>query len=239
MKLSIIMPVYNEEKTLLDVVKKVVSVSLPIERELIIVEGGSTDNTKKIMDNTKFPSFVRIYHINKSCGKGYKVRFGIKQSKGDIILIQDADLEYDPADYAKLIKPILDKKKDFVLGSRHLGKETWRIRAFKSQPIKSRVTNVGAKFLDTVFNIINRQKLTDPQTMYKVFRKKCLDGINLKSNFFDLDWEIVIRLIQKGYLPLELPVTYNSRSSKEGKKIKLIKDGFRNLFAILRFSFTR
>ena len=235
-KLSIIMPVYNEAENLGLIVPKVMKASIGrLERELIIVEGGSTDGSDKIVDKFR-KSKVSVYHV-KEKGKGYKVRYGIKKAKGDIILIQDADLEYDVRDYKELIEPIIRRKTKFVLGSRHLGAGTWKTRRFSKEPVKGFIVNLCARGLDTVFNILNFTWLTDPQTMYKVFTKKSIKGINFKSNYFDWDWEIVTKLIKKGNKPLEIPVNYKSRSTSEGKKIRFIKDGFRNLFSILRYRF--
>lgn len=236
--LSIIMPVYNEAKNLKIIIPKVLKADVGgLERELIIAEGGSTDGSDKIVDEFKKNKSVSVYHMKKYCGKGFKVRYGIRKAKGDIILIQDADLEYDVNDYKELLEPIIKGKTEFVLGSRHLGAGTWKTRKFAREPIKGFIVNLCARGLDVIFNMLNSVWLTDPQTMYKVFTKDSIKGIEFNADHFDFDWEIVTKLIKKGYKPLEIPINYKSRSTSEGKKIKFIKDGFRNLWSIMRYRF--
>lgn len=238
MKVSIIIPVYNEEKTFDILMKKVLAVKLPIKKEILIVEGLSTDKTPKIVDKYKDKPDVKVFHVTEHRGKGYKVRYGIKKSTGDIILIQDADLEYDPGEYPELLAPIIKGKAKFVMGSRHLRVHSWKIRKFARVrwSWQAYIFNAGAAMIKWYFTLLYRVPISDPDTMYKIFRKDCLKGITLKSNGFDLDMEIIAKLIRKGYKPVELPVSYKGRSYAEGKKIRM-RDGFRHIWAITKYRF--
>ncbi len=238
-KLSIIMTVYNEHNTIEQLLKKVEQVRIKgIKKEIIIVESNSTDGSREIVKKYDKKKGIKTIYEDKPQGKGHAVKEGIKNSTGDIILIQDADLEYDVNDYKELLQPILKGKTQFVLGSRHLNIGSWKIRKFSKEPIKGFVVNICARGLDIIFNILNFVWLTDPQTMYKVFTRSSIKGIKFKANHFDWDWEIVTKLIKRGYKPIEIPVNYKSRSTAEGKKIKFIKDGFRNLWSIIRYRFS-
>ena len=239
MKLSIIMPVYNEAKYVDEIINKVSFADIDnLEKEIIIIESNSTDGTRDLIKKYENKDGYKIIYEEKPQGKGYAVRKGFKAATGDIILIQDADLEYNPDEYPRLLKPILGGEAKFVLGSRHLGNNGMFIRKFGGSPIKAFYMNIGAKFLDTIFNILYDVWLTDPQTMYKVFKVECLDGIEFKSNYFDLDWEIVSKFIKKGYAPLEIPISYISRTTFQGKKIRLRRDALKNLWAIIKYRFT-
>jgi len=238
MKLSIILPVYNEKRYLEELIKKVLAVKLPIEREIIIIESNSTDGSKEIVKKYEGKKDFKIIYEDKPRGKGSAVKKGFDAATGDIIIIQDADLEYNPRDYLKLIDPIIKKQAKFVIGSRKLGQDTWKIRNPKTNIMKAGFINVIAHLADHFFNILYGVHLTDPQSMYKVFHKDCLKGIKFKSNYFDLDWEICARFIRKGYTPLELPIYYRSRSFKEGKKIRLLRDIFLNIKAIIKYRFS-
>jgi glycosyltransferase involved in cell wall biosynthesis len=236
------MPVYNEAKTLEEILRRVKAAPLPpgMRRELIIIEGASTDDTPAIIDRHKGEPGVRVFHLKRYCGKGTKLAFGFKRARGDIILVQDADLEYDPNDYAKLLRPILAGRTSFVLGSRHLGKGKWTIRKFKGRGLNKlygMVINVGASSLDLFFNLLYGVWLTDPQTMYKVFRRECINGIAFKEDGFYMDFEMVIKLIKRGYKPLEIPIRYNARSFGEGKKVNVIKTGLLDLWVMLKYRF--
>jgi glycosyltransferase involved in cell wall biosynthesis len=236
--LSIVIPVFNEESSFDEMIKRVQAVELRnIKKEFIIVEAGTTDSTPKIVDKYKGKKGFSVHHLKKYCGKGTKLAYGFKQATGDIILIQDADLEYNPKDYPKLLKPLLTGKADFVLGSRHKGKNSWKIRKFKGKKLHAIVINTGAKSLDLFFNILYGTWLTDPQTMYKVFWKSCIDDIEFKEDGFYMDFEMVIKLIKAGYPPLEVPVRYNSRSFDEGKKVNVIKTGLLDIWTMLKYRF--
>lgn len=238
--LTIVMPVYNEARTFETILKRVKTAPLPkgMRREIIIVESASTDGTPAIIDRHKRDAGVRIYHLKNYCGKGTKLAFGFKKARGDIIMVQDADLEYNPNDYPKLLKPILQGKTSFVLGSRHLGKGKWTIRKFKGYDrVMGHVMNIGAKSLDTFFNILYGVHLTDPQTMYKVFRRECIKNVTFKEDGFYMDFEMVIKLIKRGYKPLEIPVKYNSRGFSEGKKVNIIKTGIMDVWVMIKYRF--
>ncbi|MBR9701285.1 glycosyltransferase family 2 protein [Candidatus Woesearchaeota archaeon] len=235
MKLSIIIPVYNEESTFEKLLDQVLKVKLPIEREVIIVEGGSTDKSREIVKKASRRKDVSALFVDGYSGKGFKVRHGLKHASGDIILIQDADLEYNPGEYPHLINPILKGRAKFVLGSRHLEAGTWRIRKFDRSRWHASIVNLGSEATNVFFWMLYHVHLTDPQTMFKVFHKSCLRGVNLKSNEFDLDWEIVCKFVKRGIRPLEVPVSYKARSFEQGKKIRIIRDGLRAFWAIIRF----
>ncbi len=238
LKLTIIIPVYNEERTIAEVLKKVTKVKLKnITKEIIIVNDSSTDNTKTVIENYKNQINFKLLHNKRNSGKGFSVRRGLKIATGDIILIQDADLEYEINEYPEVLEPILKKKTQFVLGSRHLNTKPWKTHSFLDSKIYARVLNAGAVFYSKLVNLVLGTNLTDPGTMYKVFTKDCLEGVNLKSNHFDIDWEIVTKFVKKGIVPIEVPITYKSRSPKEGKKIKLFRDGILIFWAIIRYKF--
>ncbi len=235
-KLSIIIPIYNEAATVEELLNRVLAVkNLSVSKEIIIIESNSTDGTKEIIKRYQKKKGVKILFQDKPFGKGNALKLGFQHATGDIILIQDADLEYKPEEYEKLLKPILSGKTSFVLGSRPLAKESWSFRQWPGYFFYARLLNLGGFFYTLLFNFLYFVWLTDPATMFKVFKRECISNIIFKSNYFDLDWEIVAKLIRKGHLPLEVPVSYTSRSVAEGKKIRFFRDGFLVLFAIVRF----
>jgi glycosyltransferase involved in cell wall biosynthesis len=233
---SIIIPVYNEAASIEALLRKVLAVKIPARKDIIIVEGCSTDGTERIVDRWAGEHGIRVYHVTVK-GKGYKVRFGIERAAGQIIMIQDADLEYDPADYPDVLAPILAGRAKVVLGSRHMRAKTWKIRQLDKSRWYGGIINLLDRILKRCFWLITGRYLTDPNTMYKVFRKDCLEGIHLQSDNFDLDMELLIKLLRKGYRPIEVPVSYQGRSIAQGKKIRILKDGLRHVIAIVRFRF--
>ncbi|MBU0763057.1 MAG: glycosyltransferase family 2 protein [Candidatus Altiarchaeota archaeon] len=237
MKLSIIMPVYNEARYFEKILGKVRKVRLPLKKEIIIVESNSTDGTREIVKKYENIKDIKIIYQEKALGKGNAIMQGLKKATGDIILIQDADLEYDPRDYNKLIAPILKKEVKFVIGSRKMGHKTWQIRSMKTNKYVVLFVNVIANLADEIFNLLYDVHLTDPQSMYKVFHKDCLKGVKFKSNRFDWDWEICARFIRKGIIPIEFPIAYNSRDFSEGKKINIAREIFLNATAIIKYRF--
>ncbi len=234
--LSIIVPVFNEENTVGDLLTKLVNKQLP-NCEIIIVESNSSDQTRTIVQSFASYPNVRIIFEEKPSGKGNAVLHGIKEAKGQYIAIQDGDLEYDINDYDKLLPPLLKQDTFFVLGSRYQ-KDDWKMRKFsgKGRWIADYL-NIGQTLLTWVINTACGCKLSDPFTMYKIFHKDCLYGINFLGGNFGLDWELVIRFIRKGYLPTEIPISYKARSYAEGKHIELFKTPIEGLKALIRCRF--
>jgi hypothetical protein len=164
------------------------------------------------------------------------VRAGLRQASGDWILIQDADLEYDVEDYDALLRPLQRYQRAFVLGSRHAGH--WGLRVLDDQPVLSALMNAGHLLFLAGFNVLYGQRLRDPFTMYKVFRRDCLHQLEFSANRFDFDFELVIKLVRKGYRPLEVPVTYRSRSFADGKKVSMWRDPLTWTWALFRYRLT-
>jgi len=225
MRLSIIIPVFNEEKTIEEILNRVIKVSLPMEKEIIVVNDASLDNTQKtLIELKKQFNFVLIEHkINQ--GKGAAIKNGLSVVSGDFVLIQDADLEYDPRDYPALLEPLIKGQADVVYGSRILRKN----------PHSSELYFLGGQFLTRFFNIIFKTHLTDINTGYKVFKKGILEKLDLKEKRFAFCEEVTSKAVKKGYKITERPINYSPRSFKEGKKIRWWKDGFRSLFAIIKY----
>lgn len=221
MKLSIIIPAYNEEKTILQILNKIKESKINFEKEIIVVDDGSTDNTSQLI-TTNFPEIILLKN-SKNEGKGSAVRTGIENATGDIILIQDADLEYSPDDYPKLLEGFEDEKINAVYGSRNLkqnSKSTWYFY-------------FGGRFLTWLINLLFGSNLTDVNTGYKLFRKEVFQNIELESKGFEFCVEITAKLLKNHYRIVEVPITYNPRSIKQGKKIRA-KDGFSSILRILR-----
>lgn len=246
-KLSIIIPIYNEKKTVAELLRRVFEFELDndLEKEILIVEDNSTDGTREIVK--KFveennDGKIKLVLCKKPRGKGHAVRVGLKKATGDIFVIQDADLEYDVQDYPKLLKPILEGKAEFVLGSRHLnenGKVENMIRKFEGkEKAYAYLMNFGGIFLHSLFNFVYGTKLTDPTTMYKVFTRNLYNQVNFKGNYFELDFEIVAKFIRLGHVPIEVPIKYCSRGLEEGKKVRLSRDIVKWLDTIIRYRFT-
>ncbi|MEO5959313.1 MAG: glycosyltransferase family 2 protein, partial [Opitutaceae bacterium] len=169
-------------------------------------------------------------------GKGRAVRTGLARATGDVVLIQDADLEYDLNDYDALLAPLATGRQTFVLGSRH-GQGGWAIRKFTDQPVQALVLNLAHWGFTLMINAALGIWLRDPFTMYKVFRRECLAGLAFECNRFDFDWELLIKLVRKGYRPIEIPISYKSRSFKEGKKISMFRDPLTWIWALLKYRF--
>ena len=240
-KLSIILPAYNEERYIAQVIDAVLAKPLGVERELIIVESNSRDGTREIVKRYERHPDVRVLLEDRPRGKGHAVRAGLRLATGSIILIQDADFEYDIDDYDGLLEPILQRRTQFVLGSRSLGRDDWKVRRYARNPVKALAMNLAQLGFAKTFNLLYQQRTTDINTMFKVFRRECLDGIELVGDGFDLDIELVCKLVRAGFAPMEVPVNYVSRGFDEGKKINFWRDAFPSYWAIFenRWSSTR
>ena len=233
MKLSIIIPIYNEERTLNEIIQKVYEAQIgEIEhKEIILINDGSTDKTRtKLNEYEKYENII-IFHQPKNFGKGAAVRKGFELGTGDIFLIQDADLEYNPNEYPKLLKPIIFGKADVVYGSRFIGGEVHRILFFWH--------SLGNKILTTCSNILTNLNLTDMECGYKVFRKEILNQIVLKENRFGFEPEVtakISKLARKDQCRIyEVGISYFGRTYNEGKKIHW-KDGVRALYCIIKYN---
>jgi glycosyltransferase involved in cell wall biosynthesis len=210
-----------------------------LQMEIIVVESNSTDGTREIALKYENHPGVKVILEDQPRGKGHAVRTGLKVASGDYVLIQDADLEYDLEDYDGLLEPLVTGRTAFVLGSRHGGHNVWKMRQFTGQYGLSLFFNLGHWFFTTLINVLFLQRLRDPFTMFKVFRRDCLYGLEFECNRFDFDYELLIKLIRKGYRPIELPVNYRSRSFKEGKKVRLFHDPLTWLMALIRLRFAK
>jgi glycosyltransferase involved in cell wall biosynthesis len=228
-KLSVVIPVYNEERWLETLVRRVQAV--PIPKELVLVNDQSTDGTPAVLDKlAKQYDNVRVFHQQKNMGKGAALREGFKQCLGDVVVVQDADLEYDPAEYPRLIQPILDEKADVVFGSRFIG-DSHRVLYYWH--------SVANKGLTTLSNWFTNLNLTDMETCYKVFRREVIQSLNLKSNRFGFEPEVTAKVARKKkdgshWRVYEVPISYSGRTYEEGKKIGL-KDAFNALYCIVRY----
>lgn len=222
MKVSVIVPVYNERDNITQVLKEVLKQDI---YEIIVVDDGSTDGTKEILKNIDNPR-IKIFFHDKNMGKGSAVRTGLKNVSGDVIIIQDADLEYDPSEYEKLLVPIKRDKADVVYGSRFKG--VTRVFYFWHY--------LGNKFLTLIANLLYNSTLSDMETCYKVFKKECIRDLILKSNGWGFDPEITAHFFKKGYRIVEVPISYYGRTYEEGKKIKW-KHGFIVLWTIIKCRF--
>lgn len=231
MKLSVVMPVYNEVRTLQEVVRKVLAAPVKADIELILVDDGSTDGTLELYDtvvqeHTGRPITVLRHARNQ--GKGAALRTGFAKTTGQIVLIQDADLEYDPADYPRLLAPILQGKADVVYGSRFVGGDAHRVLFFWHM--------LGNRFLTLLSNALTNLNLTDMETCYKVFRAEVVHGLNIRSNRFDFEPEITAKVARAGWRVYEVGISYAGRDYAEGKKITWV-DGVKAMGAIIRYRF--
>jgi glycosyltransferase involved in cell wall biosynthesis len=229
--LSVIVPVYNERATVQTALDALLAKRIDgVNLEIIIVESNSNDGSREIVERYRGQSRVKLLLEDRPRGKGHAVRAGLGLATGDIMLIQDADLEYSLDDYEPLLAPIIAGERTFVLGSRH-GNGGFKIRHFDDQPLRAFVLNCAHWTFTFLINASLGVWLRDPFTMYKVFRRDCLKGLTLTCNRFDFDWELLIKLVRAGHRPLEIPVSYTSRSFAEGKKIRVLRDPLTWLWA--------
>jgi len=224
-KLSIIIPLYNEEKTIKQILEKIIKAPLTLKKEIIVVNDGSTDSSQKKVEEfiKKNKNIILINKINQ--GKGSAVKEGIKNSTGNIIIIQDADLEYDPNEYQKCINPIINKKALVVYGSRRL-KKTNKISSFSFY--------LGGNLLTLLTNILYHSNLTDESTCYKTFKAETIKTINIHGKKFDWEPEITAKILKKRIKIHEVPIKYFPRSNKEGKKIRW-KDGLDGVWTLIKY----
>lgn len=232
-RLSVVVPVFNEAATVRKVLEALAAKQIPgIELEVIVVESASTDGSREIVQEYRDTPGFHVVFEERPRGKGHAVRTGFRHVTGDLVLIQDADLEYDFLDYEMLIGPILRGRAAFVLGTRHAGH--WKIRKFAESKLADAM-NVAHWVLVYAMNRLYAQSMTDPFTMFKVFRTDCLAGLEFECNRFDFDVELVCKLLRKGYRPLEIPVNYQSRSFEEGKKVRIFRDPLTWVQAIMKY----
>jgi len=236
-KLSIVFPVFNEAAYVKDVLEALIAKQVKIEKEIIVVESNSTDGTRDIVRGFENRPGVRVLYEDKPRGKGHAVRTGLRAVTGTIVLIQDADFEYDLDDYDALLEPILQRRTSFVLGSRSLGLDDWKVRRFEGNVIKRFLLNTAQVGFAKTFNLLYQQNITDVNTMFKVFRAECIEGLNLESSGFDLDIELACKLVKNGNAPMEVPVNYVARGFDEGKKISFVRDAFPSYAAFFRYRF--
>ena len=228
MLLTIVIPCFNEQKTILSLIEKVRAAHLPaeVDREIIIVDDYSTDGTRKILYAIKNP-LVKIFYHEKNRGKGAALRTGFQQANGDVVVVQDADLEYNPDEYEKMLLPILDGRADVVFGSRFLTTRERRVLYFTHF-----VANQMLTFISDVFTNLN---LTDMETCYKMFRKEILDKITIKEDRFGFEPEITAKVAKLKCRIYEVGISYSGRTYEEGKKIG-VRDGIRALWCIVKYN---
>jgi glycosyltransferase involved in cell wall biosynthesis len=225
-RLSVVIPVYNEEQWVGELVRRVKAV--PIPKEIILVDDCSTDNTRAVLAELEQEEGVRVVLQEVNQGKGAALREGFRHATGDVVVVQDADLEYDPSEYPRLIQPILEDRADVVFGSRFIG-ESHRVLYYWH--------SVANRALTSLSNMFTNLNLTDMETCYKVFRREVLEGITLKSNRFGFEPEFTAKIAKKkgpSWRVYEIPISYSGRTYEEGKKIGL-KDAFSAFFCIVRY----
>jgi len=230
MLLSIVVPVYNELATIEKIVHRVIKADLPMDKELIVVDDGSTDGSRDAIRRLpeKFEgNCIRVFFHEANRGKGAALRTGFSKTSGDIVIIQDADLEYSPVDYPRIIRPILDGRADAVYGSRFMGSEEKRILFFWHM--------VGNKFLTLISNMFTNLNLSDVETCYKAFRGDLIRSFDIKSDDFRVEVELTAKLARSKSIIYEVGIAYSGRDYSEGKKITWI-DGFKAIGAIIRFN---
>lgn len=244
MKLSVIIPVYNEEKTVNALLDKVQA--SPVEKQIVIVDDGSTDGTRALLQS-RFPNgtpAVKVVLSEGNQGKGAAIRAGLAHADGDLVLIQDADLEYDPANYPELIKPFADPAVQAVYGSRFLRtttpeflREWFRGKFLKKGERRYLSTYLGIRFLNFLCYVLYDLKTTDEATCYKVFRTSLLKGLGLECQGFNFCPEVTAKIGRKGISPVEVPIVYHPRTFHEGKKLNVWRDGAGAIWTLVKYRF--
>jgi dolichol-phosphate mannosyltransferase len=226
--ISIVVPVYNESRTVAAVIQRLIAIDLPAPREILVVNDGSTDGTREVLDGITQRPELRIIHAEKNGGKGSAIRIGFTQASGTIVAIQDADLELDPAQLADLVKPILDGRTKVVYGSRFLA----------GRPDAPWLSVFANQTLTAITNVLFGGRLTDMETCYKVMAADVARSLKLESNRFDIEPEITAKLLRAGHSIVELPIRFEPRSRAQGKKIGW-KDGVRAIQVLLKYRFSK
>jgi glycosyltransferase involved in cell wall biosynthesis len=231
-------PIYNEASTAARLLDGLLAMNLPgLDLEILIVESNSSDGTRDIVLRYEEDTRVRVILQDEPRGKGNAVRAGLAHVSGDIVGIQDGDLEYDLSDYPVLLQPLLDGSADVVLGSRHVPGQP--LRQLGSRRVQSKIVNAAHWGFTGLFDLVYGVRLRDPFTMYKLFRRECIEGLPLVSDRFDFDWELLAKLIRRGYKPLEVRVRYTSRTFASGKKVRFFRDPPTWMAACARFRIAR
>lgn len=226
--ISIVVPVYNEARTVADVIQRLIAIDLPAPREILVVNDGSTDGTREVLDQIVQRPELRVIHAEKNGGKGSAIRIGFARATGTIVAIQDADLELDPAQIAELVKPILDGRTRVVYGSRFLA----------GRPEAPWLSVFANQVLTGITNVLYRARITDMETCYKIMEREVAQSLDLESNRFDIEPEITAKLLRAGHKILELPIHFNPRSRAQGKKIGW-RDGVRAIEVLLKYRFSK
>jgi glycosyltransferase involved in cell wall biosynthesis len=225
--LSVIVPVYNERNTVAEILRRIRSVEVPLQVEVIVIDDGSTDGTDKVLSALE-DSTVRVVTHEANRGKGAAVRTGLETARGQLVLVQDADLEYDPDDWPKLLDPVLKGKAEVVYGSRFTGER----RAMRPTQW------LGNRLLTLTANVLYRSTLSDMETCYKLFDRRVLDGIHIDSDGFDFEPEITAKVLRRGHRIYEVPVSYTGRDPSEGTKFDW-RDGVRAFTTLVRYRVAR
>jgi glycosyltransferase involved in cell wall biosynthesis len=224
-KLSVIVPVFDERNTVVEIVRRMRAVDIPLEREFVLVDDGSTDGTREVLRQLA-DSTVRVVYHDRNRGKGAAIRTGLEQITGDLVLVQDADLEYDPEDWPKLLAPVLRGKAQVVYGSRFTGER--RNMLFLHW--------IGNRFLSLVTNMLYNTTLSDMETCYKLFDRRVLASITLRSSRFEFEPEVTAKVLRRGIRIYEVPISYAGREAHEGKKITW-RDGITALWTLVKYRF--